>query len=785
MNGLFDQFLRLDRLSTGDDAVRLEWALGIEPWMWALIVPLCFTIAGWSYARLTGGRGARVGLALTRGSLLLTLAALIAGPQLTRQTQRVERDVVAVMIDRSQSMSVADGPEGSSREEVMRKIMANAAPMFESLHARRDVRFFGFDSGAYELQREGPGIAASDPTGLRTRTGSSIRSVVDKLTGRPVAGVIVISDGRSADTVTKDTLRELESRAIPVFVVPLGDPQGLTDFAIASVEAPQSAFTRDPIPVKVSVERRGAKNEIGARVLLKDVDTGAILDEQPFPADKDVAGLTLTSRLDSPGERNWTVSVVSSGRDLSPKNDVKQLTVFAADRPVRVAYFDGYPRWEYRYLKYTLVREESIKSSVLILSTDRRYIREGTDPIAGPPTDASGWSAFDVIVIGDVRPELFSDEQLRRIRASVTERGAGLLWLGGPSATPSAWKSTPLADLIPFNAAQFEADVRGGNMWLDPVVMRPTAAVRGLGVLQLSDDPAEGWPSWLSSGELGWTLLRRAQKIERAWLKPGTEVLATASPAQTSGDESKSTPLVMTMRYGAGRVAYVGTDEIWRYRYGRGETLPGRFWIPMVRMLARESLGRSGLPAVIEASPTRTQIDRPVRISARLLDQALIESRPRSFEVEITRIGGSAAEQGVSLSLSPSDRGQEDPELSPVVTFGADQAFAEPGEYRVRPIDTLFSEIDSSVTIEVVAPDDEMREPQADHGALSEIARATGGSVIAASDLNEIENLLPNREIRILGIPEIETLWDKPVVWLLLIVLLCGEWIGRRLIKLS
>jgi len=309
--------------------------------------------------------------------------------------------------------------------------------------------------------------------------------------------------------------------------------------------------------------------------------------------------------------------------------------------------------------------------------------------------------------------------------------------------------------------------------------------VRGLGVLQLSDDASEGWPAWLSSGELGWTLLRRAQKIERSWLKPGTEVLATAASAQTPGDETRSTPLVMTMRYGAGRVAYVGTDEIWRYRYGRGETLPGRFWIPLVRMLARESLGRSGLPAMIEVSPTRTQTDRPVRITARLLDQSLIESRPRSFEVDIMKVGASQGEPTISLSLSPSNRGPEDPELSPLASFGADQTFSEPGEYRIRAADPSFSDMGSDVTIEVVAPDDEMREPQADHAALAELARATGGSVITPAAFNSIENLLPNREIRILGLPEIETLWDKPPVWLLLILLLCGEWVGRRLIKLS
>lgn len=785
MNELLDQLLKLNRLSTADRSVTLEWSLGVEPWMWALVVPLCLIIASWSYAKLTGDRRARIALAILRSGSLIVLAILLAGPRLVRQTQRIERDAVAVMIDRSQSMTVADEAEGSTRESLMRATIGRAMPMFGMLSEKRDVRFYGFDSSAYEIERAAEGLRFAEPAGLRTRIDGSIRNVADRFAGRPVAGIVILSDGRSADSISKETLRELESRAIPVFVCPFGDPAGLTDFTVVSAEAPASVFTKDPIPVKVTVERRGAKSNQPAKVLLKDAETGAILDERPFTTDTESETFTLTSRTESTGDRRWTVSVETTARDLSPLNNSRDVMISAADRPVRVAYFDGYPRWEYRYLKYTLVREESIASSVLLLSSDRRYIREGSDPITGPPTDAQGWGAFDVIIIGDLRPELFSDEQLRRIRAAVAERGAGLLWLGGPASTPAAWKSTPLADLIPFNLNAFESEVRGGNMWIDPVVMRPTANVSSLGVLQLSDNPSEGWPSWLSSGELGWTLLRRAQKIERAWLKPGTETLANAFPAQSPDDVVKSTPLVMTMRYGAGRVAYVGTDEIWRYRYGRGETLPGRFWIPMVRMLARESLGRSGQPAIVEASPTRTSIDRPIRITARLLDQALIESRPRSFEVEISRAGAQTERATVAVTLAPADRVREDAEFSPIASFGADWVTSEPGEYRIRASDPLLSDLDASVTVEVVAPDDEMREPQADHATLTALAQVTGGSVIAPEDFETLESLLPNREIRILGLPEIETLWDKPLAWLILIVLLCGEWIGRRVIKLS
>jgi len=61
----------------------------------------------------------------------------------------------------------------------------------------------------------------------------------------------------------------------------------------------------------------------------------------------------------------------------------------------------------------------------------------------------------------------------------------------------------------------------------------------------------------------------------------------------------------------------------------------------------------------------------------------------------------------------------------------------------------------------------------------------TGGSVVQPDQLPSLGELLPNRQLRLLGTPDVETLWDKPIVWVLLISLLMAEWVGRRIIKLS
>jgi hypothetical protein len=601
---------------------------------------------------------------------------------------------------------------------------------------------------------------------------------------------VVLSDGRSSDSVGRAALKQLEARQIPVFTVPLGSADPLTDMALARLDAPQAAFVGDYVPVSVDVERLGGNPDqpVNGRVQLVDNATERVLDELPLERSfRGTQRVTLTARPEDPGEASWSVRLVLDTPDLTQENNRLPVRVELVDRPIRVVYFDGYPRWEYRYLKNLLVRESSIRSSTMLLAADRKYIQEGTDVLEALPRTQEGWNQFDVIIMGDLRPSLFSDEQLEQIRTLVSERGAGLIWIGGSAATPGAWRGTPLADLIPFSVSESDRG-SGPQTWLDPVVLRPGPAASRYGVLQLGESPREPWPEVLSSSDAGWNTFRWAQRIDPASLKPTTEVLALASPVTNAGGSSAApTPLAMTMRYGAGRVVYIATDETWRYRYARGEVLTERFWIPIVRLLARESLGRTGRPALVEASPERAQVNQQVQVSVRLLDQTLVDKRPEAIKVRLVpqaQAGSPGRTQGTAeLLLKPQAR--SDDGGGPSDLFTSTWVPTEPGVYLVQPTDQLLTGLDLSARLEVVLPDDELRIPQADHANLAQLSQATGGMVLSPARLSELPDLLPNRELHLLGTPDVETLWDKPIVWTVLILLLIFEWVGRRLIKLS
>lgn len=847
MNDLVSWLLRLDRLRFGDPGVEFGFTHELPSWGWAAVV-LAAALLGWyGYRRLEGSRAARFTLASLRALALIALAVIIAGPRLVKPNEVEEPDWVLVLVDRSASLTVKDAPSQpgaplTTRDQQLRAALDASRPVWSQLAADRVLVWMGFDSTAWEArpnQTPGEPTAASasvpdfgEPVGRRTDLNRALDAALKRAAARPLSGVVVLSDGRSIEPPSRALLRRLEAEKVPVFTLALGSEKGLADLAIRHAEAPRTAFVRDIVPVVVELERLGpaapGSPAPSAVVELIDDTTGSVLDtrevtfDQPAPApraanpdapgtpalDERRATATLISQPSIAGKTNWSVRIKpsagggGSGADaveLIEDNNRVELPIELIDRPLRVLYLDGYPRWEYRYLKNVLVRESTVSSAVTLLAPGRRYIQEGSEAIDALPASPEEWAKWDVLILGDLWPGVFTTEQLTQIRERVALAGLGVVWIAGEGAVPDAWRATPLADLLPFTADGGGGPSSGSTdstaAWGEPVVMRALPAADPLGLLRLAEAPVDGswWPARLSDPAAGWSQLRWAQKIDRRAVKPTTEVLALAHPAlDRAVADSADTPLVMSMRFGAGRIIYVATDEIWRWRYGRGEFYTERFWLQIVRLLGRESVARSGKPAILQVLPDRAQTDRPVRIELTLIDQQLVDARPQSLKVRIRRAAdGAAADSGddlIELTLTPDTAGT-DARATPR-TYSTTWIPTESGRFKVEAIDPALVSMSPgsaalAANIHVWQPDDEMRQPQTDHALLADLSKATGGKALTAAELRTLPSLLPNRRLKLAGEPDIQTLWDTPLALIVVVVLLTAEWIGRRLLRLA
>jgi hypothetical protein len=859
-------------LRAGDEGVRLSFAYPLTAFEWAAVVAGALVVAFWSYARLDAPRAARAALATLRAALLVLIVLLVTGPRLVKTDEAVERDWVLMLVDRSASMTIADVPGPTpdappvSRERQLRDLLERHESVLARLDRERIVQWYGFDAGLFDLRRAGeegptgqtperPIPHLDEPSGRRTNLGAALEAALLRATARPVSGVVVFSDGRSTDLVSRATLRRMNAERIPLLVVPLGSPEPVTDLAVESAVGPGAAFVNDVVPVQVTLRRTGSTARAsGATVRLVDPVSGRVLDErrvawdarpEPAPADplappppraeEPPRRITLSTTPTLPGRMRYVVELVPEAGtgDLVRENNRAELAIMLVDRPLRVLYLDGYPRWEYRFLKNILARERSMQFASLLLSLGRRYLAEGSLPVDAAPITARDWEQFDVIMIGDMRPEVLTLEQMRQIRARVSEGGAGLLWIGGPGATPWAWRGTPLADLLPMTLASLThgevlpgglggGGVGGGGVvgWNQDVVAVPTPLAASLGVLRLADvasprspgergdpslpdipaaqgdDPLSWWPSVLSDPTMGWPRLRYAQRIDPAAMKPAAEVLALAQPSDPSSSPGDATPLVLTMRFGAGRVVYVATDEIWRWRYGRGEDLPERFYLQLLRLLGRDAVARSGRPAILTATPSRAEIGQPVRVTAELLDQGLLDASPASISVSVSAEpdlpGAPAVVEELVLrpTSAPSAGGGGDTAVRR--SFSGTWVPNITGRITLTMTDALVAQAAGpqgvTAEVEVFLADDELRRPEADHALLAEIAgqtRAAGGMVLSERTLADLPQLLPKREVRIPGITQEHTFWDTPLAFLAVLFLLTLEWVFRRLLRLA
>ena len=791
MNELLSRLLDLDHLQLGQEGVQVGLARPLPAWAWALIGLAAIGITTITYARLTGGSSRRAVLAIVRVALLLAIVVLLCGPRLVHRHEEVDRDWVIALVDRSVSLTIGDAPGDDgrvSRDAQLRAALRSSAPMWEALGAQRTVLWLGFDRGAYDLMaaNDAQVAALGAPAGLRTALGAALDQTLARAAARPVAGVVVFSDGRWSEGPSRAALRRLTADRIPVFGVPLGSTEPVSDVQLALVDAPRVAYAADFAPVVVELKRVGARSMDGEGAIVRLIDraTGRVLDEQRTRFDEtgdDVrAEVTLTARPDEAGVQAWRVEVVPEGEDLLSENNARNIPIEIVDRPMRVLFIDGYPRWEQRYLRNLLLREASVNASTLILAPDRRYLQEGDTELQQLPVSPEDWAVYDAIVLGDVSPEVFTTDQLEQIREHVALRGGGLFWAGGPGATPRLWFDTPLADLLPFPVTACD-----GTPVLGSVLMSPAPMAESTGVLRLSEPgSASAWPAVLQDVSAGWPLLRYAQAIDPAQLKPAVQTLAVGE----SVVDGQVTPLVLSMRFGAGRSLYVATDEIWRWRYGRGEVYFERFWLQLLRMLGRERLARSGASVVLSASPKRAIVEQPVRVSLELIDQFLVDLDLASVTVQATRDRGPGEGESQSVEITLDRRDDPVAEARGITqqdaTYVATWIPAQPGRWTLRPDEADLVGIEVSTSVDVILPDDELRHPEADHDAMAGLSERTGGRLVLPGDLGELADLLPNRERRRV-IEQSESLWDTPLALIMLLGLLTVEWVGRRAIRLA
>lgn len=766
------------------DASSLWWAA-------AAVLAVGALLGVWAYrGSVRPVRGACLALKLTG---LAVLALCLLAPQWVDRKVRPGANLFLVLADSSASMQLRDRDSSVTRGERMRELLQSDQPWLARLQEQFDMRTYTFDSRV----RRADGYDHMTFDGRSSPIQSALRTVVKRFEGRPLAGVLLLTDGNATDAAASAS--ELDGLP-PVYPVVIGGDRPADDLAIARVATTHSAFEDAPASIHATVAAFGYRGRpVTARVL---DERGDVVEQQTQTPTTDDQTLTYRFRFrpESPGLAFYRVEV--SGRrgtdepggeqsiEATTANNQRVTVVRRGAGPFRVLYFAGRPNWEYKFIRRAIAKDQQVELAALIRAADRepkfeQLGREGenanplyrgfdrTDeqtesydqPVLirlntedeselrdGFPKTPEQLFKYHALILDDLEAPFFTRVQMSLIRRFVTERGGGLLMLGGQSTfAHGAYDRTPIADILP--------------VYLDAP---PTPPGLNMYRLELTEDGLlEPWARLRSEMDAERAVrdrfppLRTINRVRA--IKPGAQVIATLSdPAGVKY------PGIVVHRPGRGRAAAVLAGDLWRWRLGDAEANENLYktWRQMIRWLVADVPER----VEIEFASAEPGAGQPAKLMIRVRDGAFEPRDDVTVQIVVTPPDG----HSVKLTAEPS--------LTAAGTFEVSYMARANGGYRARAVvfDEAKHEVGAaSIGWAVNHGADEFASLGVNRGLLQRLASRTGGEIVEAESLERFVESLPSRGAPIM-ITELRPLWHVPLVMLFALSCFLSEWGLRR-----
>jgi len=772
-------------------------------WVLVLIVlPAAFLLARLAYAfRQVEKPSVRALLVALRAAALLALVAILFRPVAETTRYLVRRAPLVFLFDDSASMRRADSyPDAANRaalataaglspvaELPSRAVLSRLvlAPIVEDLRERYDVRLYRFSEDVVPIAS----LGEVEGRGDRTRLGEAILRVLEEVRGSQAAGIVLVSDGRSNEgREPGEAARAAAPEQVPFFTIGVGDPRPPRNARLEIVEAPEVALEDDEVGVTVRVTGIGYDGEsspvVLRRALSSDPPTqasGEVLAQEEVPLEGGSGRLvSLTFIPDEPGEWRVVAEVpVRPGETLKDDNADARIVRVRPEK-IRVLYVEGYPRWEYRYLKNLLLRaDRNVLVQCYLLSATSDFPQEATPGPLTPPleriplTRAELLERYDVILLGDVPPSAIgpspkeSEEFLASVKAFV-EAGGGFCLIAGEYDAPRSYGNTPIEDILPVVIGGSEEAFgifHGPDAEFRPRLETPSAPHE---IVRLHPEADPNRRLWEDDG--GLHPLRRYYPVRRA--KPGAEVLLRHPE---SSNRYGRHVLAAVTYVPLGRTMYVGTDETWLWRFVYRDLYHERFWRNAIRYLALGRLRGTDRRFRIGVEKSRYELNERVVLEARVLDEALAASETAASRAFVLFPDGRTEE--ATLERSPGEPGVFRTSFVATVPGHHEAYLAEGNVQEGRRL--------ASADFEVEIPSREMVDPVLDEPTLKAIAGQTGGRYLPLAQAGEIRRRFEGSgELRTPVSSEIRDLWDNGWVLALVVGLLAVEWIVRKRVQL-
>lgn len=653
------------------------------------------------------------------------------------------------------------------------------------------------------------GEIGTAPANAQTDLTGAVEHVLENTSPESLAGILLLTDGRhnSAD-LPEDSLRQLAIQNSPLSAVPIGGDLGPVDISLLSLSAPESIYLADRVVVTAVAKLDGLLGEKVEAQLLND---GEVVDTLTIDV-SDVnyrTELRFTHQPVAKGIIDYQIRLEPDEREIFQDNNEWDFKVAVTDDRTNVLLVDGFPRWEFRYLRNLFYgRDKSVHLQYVLLNPDELSRPHSRNTVAASATRPFGdaeatklpdseeeWQLFDVIILGDVPPSALGLSDWRAIEEAVTKRGAMLLCVAGPRYMPHAFESDSLQRLLPVSYEPSSTTLFDSPETSYKIEL--TSEGRSHPVTSQSSSRALNQDRWNAFPKMSW-------RFDAGTVKDTAEVLAYARPTGRQSISQALSPdgspgsveaaieqlanqenferdhaLISTIRAGLGKVLMMNFDQTWRFRYGVGDTYHHRFWGQVTRWGAGPNLRSGNDFARLGTDRLSYTPSDPVEVTAKVLDSERRPVTDAEVDLEVWKDGERFLTQRLSYRSDSSglyetslgglnEEGEYELKL---VGDAVDSALANAGEGE--------SEISTELLVVNTRNPVELAELTADRDFLNRATNMTGGHV---AELHDLESLLSS-----FGAPKETlterrnvTLWDTWPVLLAFLGLLTTEWVLRR-----
>jgi len=678
------------------------------------------------------------------GTLQLSMVALVIWvllqPTLATDRLREGENTIALVLDTSASMSYG------TPESRFQNALQSLSGALQDDAPNLSVRHYELGTSARSVES----FVASAPTAGGTSVATSLTGILEEARFSPLAAVVLSSDG--ADTsggLTADELAEIAAFGVPVHTVGVGREVIQEDIELAEVTIPDKALPGSTVSARVTVLHDGPA---GTNVKVYDGDE--LLQLVPLELASESG--TTTAWIDvelaeaGPHQLNFSVDAVSGESEI--RNNTRSSLVNVANQEYRILYFEGEPRWEYKFMRRAVGGDEDLSVATLLRVSPNKFYRQG---IAAPeqlqdgfPASRDELFAYDALIIGSVEAASLSTEQQEIIRDFVSERGGSLLMLAGPSGLGNGgWGQSLIADVLPARLPPTSTD--SFHRKKAGVSLTPQGVSNQM--LRFDSDTDLNNEAWRELPEI-------ADYQLTGNLKPAAVTLLNAET------DVGQIPLLISQPFGKGNAYILATGGTWRWQM----SLP-------LEDQKHETFWRQLLRALVATAPENVSLvadgggdSGTISLRAEFRDDAF---RPVD-NIGVTTVASHENGESFSVLMQPGDEpGIFSGEIEP--TTSGTWFFEAVAERNGEPVAVSRSSILHE------SGQSEYYGFRKNPGLLQRLSEATGGRYFEADDLSALPDLLRYSSS---GITETEyrSIWDAPIIFLLLLMLKAGEWLLRR-----